>query len=717
MNAAASFPVPENGVDLQSRQKQQDLLATKSEKPPQVIFLDLGQPTIQDLIRSCKNNERVRLRFGRRQMLHYGEKSRQVYARPEVHPSELYVSGDGGLENLFFSGSFSHRVELEKPQENTSEGNQALVELTQSLNALKEEATSNEARLVTPLADLKTVTGASKTRPASHLSPLPSNSTPLRRDGLLGNVNRTTNSSPFLAATSSPGATPKLGPTSAPILKSTTSTKEQMRLDAIKFPLTHLLALGPQSLKLVSQRTGASPDDCQKLLARCAQEIDGGQGRFKLKDKAYKDLDIWRFPYPLDEDRQRAIDRAISAFDRMRLARSDQLWQQLLPDSERGKGKCLSRLNFDGRQQNGQSRPVGGHKSSSTLKTDRKTEGAGEESSKAASKVTAAARPAHKKAPTFKERFGSNRVNTISSKLHVIKKTNKVQNKYKSSEIIEDSDEDVDMSDGLSSEATRHEKQQTNGAERRATERKPPPSQQGQPSRAPQPANNDRSRFLSGVLNGRPRAASSPQKPSPLASSPPTNATDIDNSRKATPESSTASPPPSAASASRPPPHQSLAHVKTTSHNPSPSTESSKASSRPLKRVADASSISTTTVPPKRHKTNGVSTNTISSKQSPQTNGHQPPSTLSSSTSTSTTEPSSPTTPYTVESLFELSKRFTMAYKKYETLHAKIEKEQKPDARDMERLLRMHQRVAEMKEEMSRGWGELTVEDQRKSAK
>lgn len=67
-----------------------------------------------------------------------------------------------------------------------------------------------------------------------------------------------------------------------------------------------------------------------------------------MSDKAFKDLDIWKFPYPTPEDRQFAIDRAVKAFDRLRLARTDALWQKLLPQNERGRGKVISKLQLGG---------------------------------------------------------------------------------------------------------------------------------------------------------------------------------------------------------------------------------------------------------------------------------------------------------------------------------------------------------------------------------
>lgn len=729
MSASATFPVPKSGIELQPGQKHQDSSTPKPGKPPQVIALNLDQSTIHDLLKSLKQNERARLRFGRKQIIHWGDKSKQVYARPEVNPSELYVSGDGDLENYFFSGSFSHRVELEKPQENTADRDEALAELTQSLNALKEEASSNEARILTNRDGLKALTGTTKNRLSSHLSPRPGQHVPLRREGLLGSVNRSTNSSPHLNATKSPGATPNLAPTSAPSLKPTVSTKEQIRLDAIKIPLLHLLAQGPQPLKSIVLKTRASQDDCQKVLAKYAQETNKEPSQYKLRDKAYKDLDVWKFPYPTTKDRQSAVDKAISAFDRLRLARNDNHWQSLLPEEERGKGRCLSRLNFDGKQQNVQPHLNNTSKATSSSKIDRKSDAEKDTTPKASSKIAGVDGPTQKKGNTAKDSSASKRSNNLTSKPSQSgKKTNKAQAKYKSSERIEDSDEDIDLSDGQVSEPTQPKRQQPNGVGRKApaaTEKKPPTSQKGESTRPAKPSNNDRSRFLSG-LNGRPRAASSPQKPSPLASSPPTNATDMENSSKASPNSSAASTPPSAASitkaVSRQPPK-----AKPSSSNSSQSNNSSASttgSSRPAKRPADTTTTSNIAAPPpKRHQPNGISTSNLTSASKAtksQPNGHHSHRTTTSSSNTSSsasisgstssaTEPPSPTTPHTFESLFELSKRFGVAYKAYETLHGKLEKEEKPDAREMEKLLRMHQRVAEMKEEMSRGWGEVNL--------
>lgn len=68
--------------------------------------------------------------------------------------------------------------------------------------------------------------------------------------------------------------------------------------------------------------------------------------KWTLNDKAFKELDVWNFDYPNQDDRQLAINCAISAFDRMRISTKEKVWDMLLPKNERGKGKILSNLDL-----------------------------------------------------------------------------------------------------------------------------------------------------------------------------------------------------------------------------------------------------------------------------------------------------------------------------------------------------------------------------------
>lgn len=143
--------------------------------------------------------------------------------------------------------------------------------------------------------------------------------------------------SPLLSAT----ATPRLSaaPTSAP------ASENDAKMQAMKKPLIHLLAMGPLSHEEIVKKTHIPKADLDDILLRIGKQNDG---KWQLMDRASKDLDVWDFEYSSQEDRQAAIDNTVRAFDRMRLGKEETLWQMLLPKKDRGKGIVLSRLNMGG---------------------------------------------------------------------------------------------------------------------------------------------------------------------------------------------------------------------------------------------------------------------------------------------------------------------------------------------------------------------------------
>lgn len=164
-----------------------------------------------------------------------------------------------------------------------------------------------------------------------------------KRPGLLGM--NSGNSSPSLSAVETPRA--GLSATSAP-------NDLTLRRQAMRTPLIHLLAMQPASTEEVTKTTHIPKNDLEAVVSKIAQLVEG---KWKLVDKAYKDLDVWTFGYKTKDDRQMAIDNAIRAYDRMRVSKDDKMWQMLLPKEERGKGKVLSKLHLSAPQQNRGSTP------------------------------------------------------------------------------------------------------------------------------------------------------------------------------------------------------------------------------------------------------------------------------------------------------------------------------------------------------------------------
>lgn len=131
-----------------------------------------------------------------------------------------------------------------------------------------------------------------------------------------------------------------------PTSQSLVNDAKTVKLQAIRTPLIHLLAVRPVSEKFLSSTIGCTQQECLEILQKIGRPYTLDSSKWDLSDKGFKDLDIWKFPYPTLEDRHFAVDRAIKAFDRQRLGRNEPLWQMLLPRNERGQGKVLSKLQL-----------------------------------------------------------------------------------------------------------------------------------------------------------------------------------------------------------------------------------------------------------------------------------------------------------------------------------------------------------------------------------
>lgn len=143
--------------------------------------------------------------------------------------------------------------------------------------------------------------------------------------------------SPSLSA----AATPRLGaaPTSVP------TSEDEVKTQAMKTAVIHLLAMRPCKSEEIMKKTNIPKSDLDSILQKVGKL---SEGKWQLSDRAYRELDVWKFGYTSQDDRQAAIDNAVKAYDRMRLGKEEKLWQLLLPKEERDKGKVLSRLHLGG---------------------------------------------------------------------------------------------------------------------------------------------------------------------------------------------------------------------------------------------------------------------------------------------------------------------------------------------------------------------------------
>jgi RNA polymerase II elongation factor ELL len=715
--------IPETGLSLRPGDQPGDAAA----KPAQFMRLNLAQNTLDELISSLQSDDSTaKVRLGKHPTLHYDNKTQSFHAYPETHRSEIYHTSDD-KQNLYFTGVLSHSLEVEKAREATAATDQALANLEESLNAFERGKASKSTHMIQNPDELKALRAANSGS-VVHRGSKPKSV--LEKDRLIRNANnRSLTSSPTLGPPRSP--LPGMTPTSAPA----SQAKNNARLQALKTPLVHLLAIRPVSTKFLARQTRSTIEDCTVLVQKYGTENRIDREKYDLKDKFYKDLDVWKFPYPTQDDRQAAIDKAISAFDRMRLSRTDKLWQGLLPKEERGKGKCLSKLNLQSGLQSG----LAGKKPSTPRMTmdgadDRKDgDTTGNETDRprgtpavvAKKSSTPAAKARTEKEPAKGPAKNKNTNSTLTGR--ITKKTGgrppgkaATETKYKSAEFVHDSDEsDDEMPDASPPPAparapspppaptpTDRPKQAKSTTVTTTTKKTAPVKKSTQVSTKPRPKEDTPAAPTPKVPKAevptpkleptktaakRPpsaRPSTSPQKPSPL-SSPPASASDAPNfgrsdSQNQSSSSSSSSPLISQLGRAK---AKSAVSTLSNSTRPAGTSKGGSASVNPLKRKAE----------PERP----VAPTPIAARATNGNNDLKRRRAVSTSSGGSTGSASPPMSHKVAQRrLWDKSQRFKRAYAKYHSLHESLAGQANPRPESITKLEGWHEQLTQMKNEI-----------------
>lgn len=458
-----------------------------------------------------------------------------------------------------------------------------------------------------------------------------------------------------------------LPPTSAPVQPN----QKSARLEALRIPLIHLLAIRPVSEKFLAQKTRSSAKMCLELLQKVGKPWRLDASKWELSDRGYKTLDLWKFRYPSHDDRQMAIDNAVKAFDRLRLSRTDTLWDSLLPVKERNKGKCLSRLNlhsgFIQRSNtpriNIQQHEEGTVSGSSTSNESDNRKGTlvphgGQSMVRSKSqdpikKTKVSEREAQSKRLLSKDPKRATLASKAKEKKPAQKKDALTTNtKVKSAEFVRDSDEDSAM-DGV--------------------------VYTGKPSQPPNPPKSAKPASSGTVPPRKTITSRAPQKPSPLGASPPTNASDFENEVGSSSSTTTAATATTAASSIAT--TTSAAPITNTTRPATASTTTTQRSAgAPLKRKADAlggNAEAITMASNKRHQASSPATTPPSSQSS---GGSRTPS----------------------QEVLVMARRFKSYYAKYEKLYREVAASPSSPPEQVKKVMDMHDRLAAMKAEIER---------------
>ncbi|KAK5134625.1 hypothetical protein LTR08_006281 [Meristemomyces frigidus] len=309
--------IPDEGITLHGVQGTEE---GKHGSASAVLF-KLNDGLLQSFRKASQTKEGLQFVAGSAPKLRIGSRTIDLSLSPEAFRTELYAStAAGSLTDLAFAGVVSHRAEVKqqvrKSGDDTAGSDAALAALQSSMASYEKEKQANQSNIVNsvlPTTKSRSVPGKQKR-------------------SLLG---------PNQPPTSSPSSVPRY--VTAP--PSASNSDAAVRLQALKTPVIHLLSLKPASRELITSKTHIPKDDLEDILQKIAKQQNG---KWHLGDRAYRELDVWKFGYTSQDDRQVAIDNCIRAYDRLRIDKEDKLWQQLLPKEDRGKGIVLSRLNAGG---------------------------------------------------------------------------------------------------------------------------------------------------------------------------------------------------------------------------------------------------------------------------------------------------------------------------------------------------------------------------------
>ncbi|KAK3674083.1 hypothetical protein LTR78_005930 [Recurvomyces mirabilis] len=304
--------VPRNGITLKSYGEH----ANKG----QAILLKLDDGAVQDIRKAAEVKNGFQFLTGTTPKFRIGGRTIDLTLSSEAFRNELYNTPlADSLAELEYAGLITHRAALKVRQASPKVGetgtDEALAALQRNMASFEQEKQANQIDI--------------------HNVVLPE---PKNRFAAAKKQHRRMLSSEQGLGASSQVSTPmhNAGPTSA------YTSEADVRTKAMRIPLIHLLAMRPLASEAIVDKTHMPSSELDSILPKVARKVDG---TWQLMDRAYKDLEVWKFGYTSQEDQKLAIGNAIRAYDRLRIGKEDKIWQGLLAKEERGKGIILSRLN------------------------------------------------------------------------------------------------------------------------------------------------------------------------------------------------------------------------------------------------------------------------------------------------------------------------------------------------------------------------------------
>ncbi|KAG5959315.1 hypothetical protein E4U58_005026 [Claviceps cyperi] len=314
-----SLNIPQVGVQLRSTGVDEEY-----DLPSQGFVLTLNDDIVEQLMRSHQREENIEIQLGKTPTLHYGSRSFQI-PRDDQDVDNRLAGLDLYLTKPFQSSRTAERVPSSAYLFNkTPSPRTATAPKKAAAQTTKREATSASKEVATKKKPAVSSRAATSTGLKSDIETLQNGlaAHDAARDrarvvgklpaGAKGRGKLLCNSY-VPSASKAMSTSPAVKPTST--LQITATQQVMERKKEQRSILVHELALAAQTTEHLKSKWTGKDDDFKPTLEK-------------------------RRP----NDRQTVIDNAVRQYDRLRLSASEKEWQLLLPKAERGKGKCLSRL-------------------------------------------------------------------------------------------------------------------------------------------------------------------------------------------------------------------------------------------------------------------------------------------------------------------------------------------------------------------------------------
>ncbi|ODA76106.1 hypothetical protein RJ55_08389 [Drechmeria coniospora] len=333
-----SLKVPETGLLLEGSPEGE------SAVPRQAFVISLSDLVVGQLIQSARNGDKLNVSMGSKPSLHFGTRSHQIAPPTDDAPYDLYLTkpfeSSRRAERVSEAGSlFAKPTSFTAPPKTAAKASKEpdIKSKPAAAAGVKITVSSGLDSDIEALQNGLAAHDAARER-AHVMERLPANGKASSRvkNKLWAGYNPTAKSMPSSPALN--GGNSPLSTTSLSVSQQTVERKKEQR-----FVLVHELAVRDRTTEYLQRKWRDKDDGFRPTLEKTAVYSSDAK-LWTMKKACWKELDVWRYDYDSQADRETAIDNAIRQFDKQRLSPSEVEWQRLLPKEERGQGKCLSRL-------------------------------------------------------------------------------------------------------------------------------------------------------------------------------------------------------------------------------------------------------------------------------------------------------------------------------------------------------------------------------------